>query len=224
MDDGSEIQNRDSQGDEPSSLDTAVTKSSENVAGINFKPIAEFNKKHPKIGPLAVKCLMRCWFFLGRIPTFLTASAFYVVFPLTPTILYVVKNGSISRETLITTGIMQVLSFLNTEYKCGGMAVFVAYILGFAFCAYVQDWTLSSSIVFKSPDDFVQYTFCKHLINGHLLDSFLIVGIMLISVLNCNSVLKTYLLGFEKHWFWEDLVALSKKKEQPKAIEDNQSK
>lgn len=219
MDSTGESTNLDGGGSAREPVNSPIVRDPESLSKLDWSPIEKLKKKWPRAVEIAFRAFIGILFLANRCGTFVSATVFCVVLPLLPMVLYVAKNGSISRETLIITGIMQVLSFLNTENKTGGMAVFVTYVLGFSFCCYVQDWMLSPILVIKNWNELVQYAFAAKLINGHLLDSFVIVGIMGISVLSCISVFKTYGIGFEDHWFWEDVKRLRIKRQTPKAEE-----
>lgn len=224
MDSAGELTNLESSngGEEPPSSDKE--KTFDKLINEDWTPIQKFTRKFPKVASFIVRTVGAFIFFSDRCGTFVSATVFCVFLPLVPTVLYVLKNGSISRETLMTTGIMQILSFLNSDSKCGGMAVFVMYVIGLLFCISVQDWSLSPTLTVKSWDECVQYVFCPNLINGHALDSFVILGILGTGMLNCLSVFKTYGIGFENHWFWEDVKQLRKKKETTKLLKEDSPK
>lgn len=191
---------------------------------LDWSPIEEINEKFPVGANATVKAGLRLLLVVDRFGSFLSATVFCVFLPLLPTILCVAKSGSLSRETLIITSSMQVLSYLNNEHKSGGIAVFIGYTLGFGFCALVQNWSLNPVIAVSSWSSLLQHA-CQFfpLVNGHVLDCFLLWSIFCTGILNCFSVFKTYAVGFKEHWFWAEVKKLSKSKEEPKALEEKKS-
>ncbi len=204
-----------------------IVKDPEALLSLDWSPVEELNKKFPVGVNAAIKWALRGWFIVDRSAHFLSAAVFLVFLPILPTIVCVAKTGNFSRETLIVTSAMQILAYLNTDQKNGGFAVFALYAMGCGICGYAQNWSLNPVIAINSWGELFQYA-CHFtpLVNGHVLDCFLLWSIVGTGVLSCVSVFRVYGLGFEDHWFWEDVKRLCKRPQepkQPKALEDKKS-
>lgn len=221
MENGGEMVDAAGTGGDTPVLDGRIIKDAEAIMNVDWSPMKQITDKFPKAVPFVINTLMFALLIWNRFMHWASASLFLVVLPLVPTLLVLAKTGSLSRETLIVTSVMQMLSYLNAENKTGGISTFVGYFLCLGVCCYLQDWGLNPTLTFHTLAEIVQYTFNTVLVNGHLLDSFLIGCIMVVTGLNAFSAFKTYGVGFEDHWFWEDVKRCRFKKETPKAIEED---
>lgn len=183
-----------------------------------------------KLPVLAKRTFLLLVIGVPRLPSVAAGTVFSVFLPLTPLVVFILKNHQYGRDALVQAAVMQALTYLNAEGKAWGKQVFIGYIIVQFVGALFQDWTMANSIPIQSFSALWGYIATTNLDprQNHMMDTTLFLGIISMSVLTFLSVVDKYLLKGETHWYLLKTQSEDKKPkelkeaklEEPKKVED----